>query len=503
MKSQALQRVLQDNDLVLSGELPLEFDEICSDSRDLDGRSEKKLLFFARKGLATDGHRFLTQIEDHPKIAGFVVEHPPESFKTSKSCLVVRDTTRAMAMAAKLVYEDPSKDLFCFAVTGTNGKTTSAFLVWNFLNSISKKAGLIGTVMKGLEAKMEASSLTTPDFVELQKHLLEFKSGGAQAVSFEASSHALDQSRILGIDLDAAAFTNLSPEHLDYHQNMEEYFSAKKKLFAKYLANSTKARRVAVLPIDGGYGSRLAEELQDDPRLEIWSWGFHKNDADPRFLWIKDFSCQLQGSKILVNWSSKDYEIETRLVGEFNIENIAGFICFALSQSYSFKDIQDSLLEFPGVPGRLEAIQSSQYSIFVDYAHTPDALENVLMTLRPLCSGRLLLVFGCGGDRDRMKRPKMGEIAELYADEIFVTSDNPRTENPTKIINEILAGMHDLKPKQVEMDRRKAIEMALGSLSEEDVLLIAGKGHENYQIIGEKRVEFDDREVVKSYLNLK
>ena len=493
--------------LWLSGEKSGKTDHITSDSRDVLQKTSTRFVFFARKGVTQDGHDYLTKLQAASNVDAFVVESIPEGFKTSAPVIVVRDATAAMALAAEDFYGDPTADTFCVAVTGTNGKTTSTFLIQSLLKQAGKRPARTGTIETDFEDVKIPSNLTTPDFTEMQKLFSELKKKGADAFVFEASSHALDQRRLLGIELDAGIFTNLTPEHLDYHQTMENYFQAKQKLFTELLMKSSKRNKWAILPIDGSFGSRLIQSLDYLKDLSVATWGFSPEAAvrkSDRHMLIEKWSTDLSGHSIQVSgFGLKQHIFRSSLVGKYNIENVAGMLTLGLAMGLKPELLQKTLDSLPPVSGRLEKVsvtssRAKGASIFVDYAHTPDALENVLMTLRPLTKGKLKVVFGCGGDRDKTKRPKMGAIAELYADEIFVTSDNPRTEDPDAIIRDILQGLQRLKPLYVNADRKTAIFESLKSLQPEDVVVIAGKGHENYQILGTEKIHFDDREVVLS-----
>lgn len=483
--------------LWLSGEVSAEIDFISSDSRQFkaDKNDACSAAFFARRGFSFDGHKFLHELQDNDQIKVFFVEEIPSGFESKTPVVRVKDSSEAMSCVAKLFYGDPTLEQFCVGVTGTNGKTTSCFLVQKILEALGKKCAVSGTIGTFFGDYEEEATLTTPDFSELQKKFMELSSKGAEAIAFEASSHALDQGRIRGIELDAAIFTNLSPEHLDYHQSMEEYYVAKRKLFSQCLPSSKKARKIAIVSEATSFGVKLVEDLRAITGIELWSWG-EKEKKNDRYLQLSGLDSKLSGCTAVLRYREKDYELFSPLIGKHNIENIVGALCLGLAMGEELDQLIPVFKDFTGVPGRLERVGDRA---FVDYAHTPDALENVLMTLRPLTKGKLKLVFGCGGDRDREKRPKMGEISELYADEIFVTSDNPRTENPDQIIQQILKGMQRVKKIVVEADRKKAILSAAESLDSDDVLLVAGKGHETYQILGKKRLEFDDREVLQSY----
>jgi UDP-N-acetylmuramoyl-L-alanyl-D-glutamate--2,6-diaminopimelate ligase len=490
---------LKSEGLWIDGSFDGHVETLTADSRSLGPGST---LFFARRGASLDGHQFVEALLSQPLVKGIVVDRL-DIFQRFENAplLLVRDSTQAMALAVKMQTGDPTSSAFCAAVTGTNGKTTTTFLLESFLQQQGRRVGRLGTIASAFEGKENASPLTTPDFSVIQSLFADFLNRGANAFVLEASSHALDQKRLLGLELDLAIFTNLTPEHLDYHRTMEDYYGAKKKLMTDLLSRSSKPVRKAVVPLDGAYGSRLAGELRAESRIELMTWRLESSQESGADWVIRPLEVNLDGTKFQIQRAgdSKFTEFWTPLVGLYNLENVAGVLVWALSSGMTIDSAQKALKEMSAVPGRLERVQSQRGFIFVDYAHTPDALENVLASLRKLCSGRLKVVFGCGGDRDRQKRAVMGGIAELYADEIFVTSDNPRTENPESIIQDILQGVQRLKPIETYLDRRVAIEKAVRSLSDKDVLVIAGKGHETYQILGDQKIDFDDRKTAREF----
>jgi len=500
--------VLKKKELWVSGEASGDFLHLISDTRQLSKPTESKsTLFFARKGPTRDGHEFLSELHSDAAIGCFVVERIPSDWKPSLPVILVKDSTAAMATAAKIFYGDPSSQAFTSAVTGTNGKTTTTFLLQALMAQMGLRAGRMGTIETEFEGMSVPAELTTPDFSQIQKIFSEFKAKGASSFVFEASSHALNQGRLQGLELDAAIFTNLTPEHLDYHRTMENYYLAKRNLFLDLLSGSQKKRKFAVIPDDGSFGSRLADEVSLNPSIELIRWA-HLKKAVPqtRFI-LESWKTDLNGSslRIIDLLKAGKHTFQSKLVGGYNVENLMGMISLGLGLDLTPIEIQFALDRVKAIPGRLEkvTVDAETAHIFVDYAHTPDALENVLMTLRPLTKGKLKAVFGCGGDRDRAKRPKMGAIAELYCDEIFVTSDNPRTEDPDSIIQEILNGLQRIKPVHIDADRKQAIRKSMENLSPDDVVLIAGKGHENYQILGTQKINFDDREVARNYLGNK
>jgi UDP-N-acetylmuramoyl-L-alanyl-D-glutamate--2,6-diaminopimelate ligase len=495
MHSSQLIQIWKSAGIWISGEADLEFDQIVSDTRNLEESS--RTLFFARKGSLVDGHDFLELADSSPNVEALVIEDISRARSLKKPIFVVRDTRLSMAKAAKALYSDPSSKIFCAAVTGTNGKTTTAFLLQHLLNSLHLPTAITGTIRTEFGDQSKESSLTTPDFLEWQKFLSGAVERGAKAFSLEASSHALKQGRLLGLELDAAIFTNLSPEHLDFHESMENYFQAKKLLFSEILVQSTKKDKWAILPDDRAYGSRLFDELGVFQSLKRVRWGFH-DSISPIDLRVEFFESSIEGLKMRLNWRGDVFSLESPLIGKFNLENVVGVLSLLLAKGFPIEELQRAMESFSGVPGRLERVRENK-NIFVDYAHTPDALENILSSLRPLCEGKLIVVFGCGGNRDASKRPRMAEIVELYADEFVITSDNPRNENPMTIIEQMLKGLQRVKKFSVEVDRREAIRFATTQMTPKDVLVIAGKGHEKFQEIGTEKIEFDDVRVAREF----
>ncbi len=394
----------------------------------------------------------------------------------------VRDIISACAALSNKFYDYPSRHLHLVGVTGTNGKTTTTHII-EFLVQTHFAPALLGTLYNRWQGYVETAHLTTPFAIDLQKTLRSALDSGCNLAVMEVSSHALDQGRVQGCKFHRAVFTNLSQDHLDYHGTMENYFAAKSLLFqADYLQGT------AVLNWDDPYGQKLAERVPDkltyslhDPRADFYTTGlvFH-----PR------------GVRAELHSPWGIMEFQTSLVGKFNVMNTIGGVAVALSLGIPLQVVAERLPQFQTVPGRLERIEIDEeqdLTILVDYAHTPDGLENVLRALRPFVKGSLVVVFGCGGDRDRTKRPLMGEIAHRLADRVFVTSDNPRTEAPEGILADIKTGIKDDRGVVYQIDRRKAIEEAILTAQPGDTILIAGKGHEDYQIIGTIKHPFDDR----------
>ena len=455
---------------------------MTADSREV----EPGWIFFAIPGFQSDGHDFIPEALARGALA-VVSEKTVES--ATVPVLVVRNSRRATAEAAHRFYQVPFKDLHLIGITGTNGKTTSAYMLETILKEAGRKTGLIGTVQYRWANKVRDAVRTTPDAIEMHRLLNEMAKDGVAAVVMEVSSHALSLDRVLGFPFKAALFTNLSRDHLDFHETFEAYAEAKSRLFA--MLNGS----IGVINGDDPEAV-LMQKASTGPSVLFGEDGT-RNDYV-----IRDIRFSEAGSSFILSHQDKHYDLATPLWGRFNVANAAGVAVTALELGYPLQAVQSGLRKLDRVPGRMEGILSrSGFRVVVDYAHTPDALKNVLKTARDFTSNHLITVFGCGGDRDRGKRPEMGAIAERWSDRIVVTSDNPRTEEPDAIIREILAGLGSPSRAEVLSDRREAIASAIQSASEGDTILIAGKGHETYQEVMGKRTHFDDREVVLSILN--
>lgn len=464
------------------GDLVVE--HFSDDSRDVNINT----LFFAIKGVTNDGHNFLPQISN--RIAAAVVEH----FVNDADCvqILVPSSKTAFLTVLQMKYGLLINDFNFIGITGTNGKTTFTYLMESILKASGKKPAVIGTVNYRFLDKVYEASNTTPALKQLIPIFKDFFVDGCRDVVMEVSSHALTQKRLEGIKFEAACFSNLTPEHLDYHKDIEDYYNAKKLLFTDYL----KQNSVVVINIDDTYGKRLYNEIDIKGK-----YGFS-------FRGVGDFKCNIiKQTDVFMQleidnptMGEKDV-VTTELQGQFNAYNVATAYITALLLGYSKDKIKEGIISLKAVPGRLEEIKNDLgFKVFVDYAHTPDALLNILKTTRELTKGRLIVVFGCGGDRDKTKRPVMGKIACQYADIVVVTSDNPRSEDPKAIISEILKGVDDTKKLIIQPDREKAIFEAFFSAKKGDTLVIAGKGHEDYQIIGDKKLHFSDQEVARKAL---
>ncbi len=448
---------------------------------------EKGDVFFAIKGTVNDGHDHIE--EALAKGAGCVVCER-EQAAPDERIITVEDSREALGCVAKSLFKDPSGALKVYGVTGTNGKTTTVFLIDSILKAAGKSCGYISTVFRNTRGdSVEKSFMTTPDVMSVNRFFAEMVADGKTSAALEVSSHALDQKRISGIALDRAVFTNITPEHLDYHKNMSRYLADKAKIFS-YL----KPDGFAVLNADDQMVSSLTGSL----RAKFVTFGL-KGKRDFKAKNIDLFSGSTEFD--LIAGDLGPVHICTRLIGEHNVYNILAAVAAISASGVTVEDIANTLHNAKPPPGRLDMPESqSPFKVFVDYAHTPNALENVLRYLRPLAEGRLICVFGCGGDRDKTKRPVMGKIASEFCDFVVLTNDNPRSEKPADILAEIEKGVLNQVNYCIIPDRREAIQTSLKEAKEGDIVVIAGKGHEDYQILGEKRLHFDDKLEVESIL---
>jgi UDP-N-acetylmuramoyl-L-alanyl-D-glutamate--2,6-diaminopimelate ligase len=456
------------------GRAPVEIADLAYDARSATAGS----LFFCVPGSTADGHDFAPEALANGAVA-LVVERPLE---LDVPQLVVADARRAMGVAADEFFERPTERLQVAGVTGTNGKTTTAFLLYSILAAAGRRPGLLGTIESRVGGERRPALRTTPEAIDLQRSFREMLDGGDQSCAMEATSHGSELGRLDRVRFRTLVFTNLTQDHLDFHRTIDRYFDAKRRLF-------TEARPPAAVNVGDPYGRRLAEELVGRQRL--LTYGF----ADDAELRPESLDLGPRGAR----FTAGGLELETRLRGRFNVENVLGAVAAGRLLELPDEAIARGVKELRGVPGRFEAVDEGQpFAVLVDYAHTPDSLENVLRTAHNLTQGRLICVFGCGGDRDRGKRPQMGRIASDVADIAIVTSDNPRSEEPAAIIAEIVAGT--VGDVEVEPDRRAAISRAIELAGEGDVVVIAGKGHEQGQQFADRTLPFDDRDVAREAL---
>ncbi len=458
-------------------------------------KTGKNFIFCAIRGAKADGRQYIREALKHGA-AAVVSDDPLLNLPNSIPHLIAGNAYHAWGMLCQTAAGFPAEKMHLHAITGTNGKTTTAFLLRRLLQKAKQeKCGLISTVEYdfGTGSPSVESARTTPDAMAFQKIMADMAANGCSHVVLEASSHGLHQKRMGSARFDTAVFTNLTGDHLDYHHTMEAYYQAKKSLFSESLAESG----TAVINIDDAWGKRLAEELRaESKRLVTLS---AREPADCRFSSVRITD---SGSRFRLTWQGKTFEVRTNLIGLHNLYNLSSAVAAALSTGISSETLVPYLSEPIAVPGRLESFSlPNGAAAFVDYAHTDDALERVLSALRPLCRGRLIALFGCGGDRDRTKRPRMAEVCGRLADLTIITSDNPRSEKPEAIIEEAAAGMPEGKKFLKITDRKHAIETAAALSGPGDLLLIAGKGHENYQEINGIRHHFDDREVLAELIH--
>jgi UDP-N-acetylmuramoyl-L-alanyl-D-glutamate--2,6-diaminopimelate ligase len=451
---------------------------------ELDSRKcEKNSLFVAIKGFETDGHAFIMKaIEKGATVV--ICETLPQSLVRHVCYVQVKNPREIFGKISQRFYENADEKLTKIAITGTNGKTSVSYFIRNISNLLEKKCGLIGTIEYDNGNNSIPSTHTTPEANILHQLFYEMNQNNCELCVMEISSHALALNRVENLKFEHAIFTNFSQDHLDFHKSMEDYFSAKASLFYEHL--------------DG-----IAHLNADDEKImtleldETQTFGFSKN-AD---IFLEKYELNSKKTFFSVNYKGFSYDFETPVIGEYNLYNLLASLDVFLSMNISISDLQAAFKKLDSVPGRMELQRIENRQVVVDYAHTPDAIENVLKTSRKISDGDLWIVFGCGGDRDKEKRPSMAEKAEKFSDKIVVTSDNSRRENPEKIIDDIFMGFSDISRVVRESNREKAIFYALENMKKDDFLVIAGKGHEKYQEIDGKRHFFSDQEVCKKWEN--
>lgn len=467
----------------IKGSLDLVINNIAYDSR----RVNQGDLFVAIKGFQRDGHDFIRKAIDRGALA-VVTER---DYRSRKATVIrVPNSRRALALLSCRYYDFPSKRIGLIGITGTNGKTTTCYLVKSILEAAGFVTGLLGTIEYRIGDRIIGEGRTTPESLDLNRLLKEMVEAGVRFAVLEVSSHALALDRVYGLDFRAGVFTNLSQDHLDFHRDMGNYLRAKSLLFESLKPESSSA----IINLD----DPCADFLMRRTKAEIITYSLGKNDADVKVEWTLN---QGDGVRVKIVSSFGDLEIVSKLSGRFNVYNITAAVATALVLGLEKNSIIKGVKTVEKVKGRLEKVDCGQdFNLFVDYAHTPDALANCLRSIREMSRGRIIVLFGCGGERDKEKRPKMGAIAECLADFVIITSDNPRGENPKTIIQDIDLGIKDKSKREIFPDRREAIARALELAKNGDTVLLAGKGHETYQEIGRERIEFNDREVAEEIL---
>ena len=466
--------------------------EITSIERD-SRRVREGALFVCISGAHVDAHSFIPNAA-RAGARAILTERETVDVSEGLSVLHVPDLQEALDTIVPYFYDYPARSMRVIGITGTNGKTTTSYLVRAILRHAGKRVGLIGTIQVMMEDEVFPTANTTPDVIVMQQLLAEMRARSMDAVVMEVSSHALDQGRVAGIEFDTAVFTNLTQDHLDYHKTMENYARAKARLFDLVSEAGTKAGKTAVLNADDA----ASVTMRAHTRCPVISYGV-ESKAD---LAVRDVHLAQDGMELtLVHGEAEPVKLHIGITGLFNVYNVLAATGAALAEEIGAADIAAALRTFTGVPGRFELVRAGQdFSVIVDYAHTPDGMENVLRTARAVTAGRIIAVFGCGGDRDRMKRPIMGRIGAELADIVVLTSDNPRTEDPAAILDEVETGVLPVigaKPYEKLVDRRTAIFHAIGRAKAGDTVVILGKGHENYQILKDGTIHFDDRETAR------
>ena len=458
-------------------------------------------LFVALRGAVSDGHDYIERAVNAGAVAILVEEPlPPERLGNAVS-IVVSDTRQTLASLAQIFFGQPAEALSLVGITGTNGKTSTSYLVESILNAAGRRTALIGTVeIRYAGARIPAVN-TTPESLDLQRTLRDMCTENIEDVVMEVSSHGLELGRVSGCRFDVAAFTNLTQDHLDFHGNMEAYQNSKARLFEEFLT----PRGTAVVNIDDPASSVMLDAARASHARFIRCARQQGNSAD---VWLEDASVRIEGTRARVHLDKRTLDLEIPLLGDFNLENVLIACGIGLALGITPETIARGIQACPQVPGRMEVIRGTwkdSPTVLVDYAHTPDAIEKLLTAVRPLSRGRILTVFGCGGDRDRAKRPLMAEAVARQTDLAIATSDNPRREDPEQILRDVEKGLGTLKRSQPKalptrgayttlIDRREAIQCAIQQAQPEDTVVIAGKGHEDYQIIGTQKLPFDDRQ---------
>lgn len=464
----------------MNADAELEISGVSYDSR----KTEKGDMFVAIRGFEADGHKFIPKAVENGAAVILCEEKP--------SCdipyVLVSDSRYGLAIVSRDFFGDPASEMTMIGITGTSGKTSSSYLIKHMLESkLDAKVGLIGTNGNMIGDELLHTEHTTPESYELHKLFRHMADSGCTHVVMEVSSHSLTLERVAGIHFDVALYTNLSQDHLDFHGTMEEYAAAKRKLFSMC--------SLGCFNLDDAW----ADFMRDGASCRTMTFSTEKNEAD---LVAKDIRLTADGVRFASVSGDEISMTKLGIPGMFSVYNALGTMSVGLALGLSLADCSDAMSSAKGVKGRLEIVPTGRdFSVVIDYSHKPDALEKVLKTLKPVTRGRLIALFGCGGDRDKLKRPIMGSIAADNADLVVVTSDNPRTEDPDEIIREIVAGMKDKRtPTKVICDRREAIAWAIDNAAPGDVLLLAGKGHEDYQVVGHEKHHMDEREIVADCL---
>ncbi|MCR6515410.1 UDP-N-acetylmuramoyl-L-alanyl-D-glutamate--2,6-diaminopimelate ligase [Clostridium sp. LY3-2] len=481
-----LRELLEDlNYQIIKGNIDSDINEINYDSR----KVKESDIFVCIKGFQVDGHKFIDKaIENGAKT---IIVQDDVNISEDVNVIKLEDTRKGLAILGSKFYENPKDKLKIIGVTGTNGKTTTAFMIKKILEENGSKVGLIGTIANYIGNREIQTERTTPESLELHGLFKEMVDSKVEYCVMEVSSHSLELDRVYGIEFEASIFTNLTRDHLDFHKTFENYYKAKFKLFER--------SKISIVNIDDEYGVRVTKDLENlNKKYKTYSI---KGKAD---IEIKDKLSEKMDTIFKVSIGNEEEKMCLPIPGEYNVANALGAIGALYSLNFSLKDINKGLKDV-NVPGRCERCAREfnlPFEILIDYAHTPDGLRNILETAKEFTEGKLIALFGCGGDRDKTKRPQMGEIGTNLSDFSIITSDNPRTEDPEAIIEDIIKGIK--KDNYIKItDRKEAIRKAIDLAKEDDVIVIAGKGHETYQVLNTGKIHFDEREVIEEYLKQK
>lgn len=483
---------------VIQGRLDRIIDAVTHDSRTVSPGT----LFFCLSGVHVDGHNFIATAVRSGAAAVIVEKDVPPLADFDVTIIKVDNTRAAMQTIVPYFFDFPGRKLRMIGITGTNGKTTTTYLLRSIFREAGHKVGLIGTIQTLIDEKALPVKNTTPDVIELQSILSEMVQSGMEYAIMEVSSHALALNRVAGCEFDVGVFTNMTQDHLDFHLTFENYIAAKAELFQQLSqADSTKTGKTAVINFDDSAGAIMAKHAA----CPVISYAVNKEAV----LTADHVVVKSAGTSFHITGPFGSMEVQLSITGMFNVYNVLAAVGAALAEGIEPAVIKRALEGFRSVPGRFELVPAGQpFTVIVDYAHTPDGLENVLRTAKQFATGKIIVVFGCGGDRDRTKRPIMGKLAAQYGDIVIATSDNPRSEDPEKILTDIEIGIKEAlagastqqKRYEVIVDRRQAILKAITMAEPQDVVLIAGKGHETYQILKDKTIDFDDRQVAREVI---
>lgn len=466
---------------IVKGNVDVDIRGICYDSRN----SKDGSMFVAIKGFKSDGADYIGDAIERGAVA--ILVDGEISIDKDITLIKVQNTRKSLAKIASNYYGDPSKQLFLIGVTGTNGKTSVTYMIKSILESQNNKVGLIGTIQNMIGDKVYPTERTTPESLDLQRYLRLMVDEGVKYVVMEVSSHSLALNRVDECDFDIAVFTNLTQDHLDFHKTMDDYANAKAKLFRM-------AKTACVINIDDDYSSLIIE----NSNAKVVTYGI----KDYAYIMAKDIKNDIKGAKYTVQIEDIKSDIALKIPGLFSVYNSLAAISVAFILGIPLQSVKIALKDVK-IKGRFEVLDiDAPYNVVIDYAHTPDGLENLMKAFGEYDTGRKILLFGCGGDRDKGKRPKMGEVAGKYADFVIITSDNPRSEDPMQIISEIEMGIKNTKcPYKIIENRKEAIKYALSIAKDNDIVILAGKGHETYQVLKDRVIDFDEREIVEEILN--